>query len=223
MMAVVFSVGIRPCTGAILVLVFALTQGLFWAGVAATFAMALGTAITVAVLATLALGSRELALKLGGRSGACADAVWTFARLAATALILLLGRPCSRRHLGQRARFNFTPIACFGTLMAERITAYLLLLLICGSVAAEPVNEPAKTAAVHPPVAPKEVKSTPAGPANVLFGSVPGPAPIAARAIGSLREAASLEVCLFQSTAPLASDATFARPQLGSSAAVGLS
>ena len=65
-MAVVFSVGIRPCTGAILVLVFAVTQGLFWAGVAATFAMAFGTAITVAVLATLALGSRELALKLGG-------------------------------------------------------------------------------------------------------------------------------------------------------------
>ena len=70
-------------------------------------------------------------------------------------------------------------------LMAKRITAYLLLLLICGPVAAEPVNEPAKTAAVHPPAAPKEVKSTPAGPANVLFGSVPGPAPLATRAIGS--------------------------------------
>ena len=76
-MAVVFSVGIRPCTGAILVLVFAVTQGLFWAGVAATFAMAFGTAITVAVLATLALGSRELALKLGGASGRWANAVWT--------------------------------------------------------------------------------------------------------------------------------------------------
>ncbi|HEU0017087.1 MAG TPA: nickel/cobalt transporter, partial [Methyloceanibacter sp.] len=72
--AVVFSVGIRPCTGAILVLIFALTQGMFWAGVAATFAMALGTAITVAALATLALGSRELALKLGGRTGAFANA-----------------------------------------------------------------------------------------------------------------------------------------------------
>ena len=72
-LAVVFSVGIRPCTGAILVLVFALTQGMFWAGVAATFAMAIGTAITVAALATLALGSRELALKLGGRSGAFAE------------------------------------------------------------------------------------------------------------------------------------------------------
>ena len=70
-------------------------------------------------------------------------------------------------------------------LMAKRITAYLLLVLICGPVAAEPVDEPAKTAAVHPPAAPKEVKSTPAGPANVLFGSVPGPAPLAARAIGS--------------------------------------
>jgi len=65
MMAVVFSVGIRPCTGAILVLVFALTQGLFWAGVAATFAMALGTAITVAALATLALGSRETCAQAG--------------------------------------------------------------------------------------------------------------------------------------------------------------
>ena len=74
-LAVVFSVGIRPCTGAILVLIFALTQGMFWAGVAATFAMAFGTAITVAALATLALGSRELALKLGGRTGAFANTV----------------------------------------------------------------------------------------------------------------------------------------------------
>src|SRR5262245_49939576 len=90
-LAVVFSVGVRPCTAAILVLIFALTQGLFWAGVGATFAMAIGTAITVAALATLALGSRELALKLGGRSGAFADAVWTICALGGSALILLLG------------------------------------------------------------------------------------------------------------------------------------
>ena len=90
-LAVVFSVGIRPCTGAILVLVFALTQGMFWAGVAATFAMAIGTAITVAALATLALGSRELALRLGGRSGAFAEAVWTICSLGGSALILLFG------------------------------------------------------------------------------------------------------------------------------------
>ena len=90
-MAVVLSVGIRPCTGAILVLVFALTQGLFWAGVAATFAMAFGTAITVAALATLALGSRELVLKLGGSSGAWANAVWSICSIGGAMIILLFG------------------------------------------------------------------------------------------------------------------------------------
>ncbi len=90
-MAVVFSVGIRPCTGAILVLVFAVTQGLFWAGVAATFAMAFGTAITVAALATLALGSRELALKLGGTNSTWANAVWTTCTIGGAVIIFLFG------------------------------------------------------------------------------------------------------------------------------------
>jgi nickel/cobalt transporter (NicO) family protein len=104
-LAVVFSVGIRPCTGAILVLIFALTQGVFWAGVAATFAMAIGTAITVAVLATLALGSRELALKLGGRSGAFADTVWTICTLGGSALILLFGATLFAASLGPARPF----------------------------------------------------------------------------------------------------------------------
>ncbi len=101
----VFSVGIRPCTGAILVLIFALTQGMFWAGVAATFAMAIGTAITVAALATLALGSRELALRLGGRSGAFAEAVWTICSLGGSALILLFGATLFVASLGPARPF----------------------------------------------------------------------------------------------------------------------
>jgi len=104
-LAVVFSVGIRPCTGAILVLIFALTQGVFWAGVAATFAMAIGTAITVAALATLALGSRELALRLGGRSGAFAEAVWTICSLGGSALILLFGATLFVASLGPARPF----------------------------------------------------------------------------------------------------------------------
>ena len=60
----------RPCSGAILVLVFALAQGLLWAGVAATLVMGLGTAITVAVIATIAIGARSFASRLaGGKSG----------------------------------------------------------------------------------------------------------------------------------------------------------
>jgi ABC-type nickel/cobalt efflux system permease component RcnA len=69
-LAAIVAVGLRPCSGAILVLVFALAQGLFWAGVVATFMMALGTAITVAAIATLAVGARSLAAQFAGsRSG----------------------------------------------------------------------------------------------------------------------------------------------------------
>jgi len=57
----IVAVGLRPCSGAILVLVFALAQGLFWAGVVATFVMGLGTAITVAAIATLAVGAKAWA------------------------------------------------------------------------------------------------------------------------------------------------------------------
>lgn len=89
--AIVLAVGIRPCTGAILVLVFALANGLFLAGVGATFAMALGTAITVSVLAVLAVGSRELAVKLAGPESVWADRVMTLAGFAGGALVLLLG------------------------------------------------------------------------------------------------------------------------------------
>jgi nickel/cobalt transporter (NicO) family protein len=103
--AVVFSVGIRPCTGAILVLIFALTQGVFWAGVAATFAMALGTAITVAALATLALGSRELVLRLGGASSAWADAVWSLCSIGGAMIILLFGLMLFAASLGPARPF----------------------------------------------------------------------------------------------------------------------
>ena len=44
----VIAAGVRPCSGAILMLVFAQAQGLFAAGVEATFAMAVGTAVTQA-------------------------------------------------------------------------------------------------------------------------------------------------------------------------------
>ena len=63
----ILAVGLRPCSGAILVLVFALAQGLFWTGVASTFVMGLGTAITVALIATLAVGARTWAKQLADR------------------------------------------------------------------------------------------------------------------------------------------------------------
>jgi nickel/cobalt exporter len=69
-LSAVIAVGLRPCSGAILVLIFALAQGLFWAGVVSTLIMGLGTAITVALIATLAVAAKGLAKRLAeSRSG----------------------------------------------------------------------------------------------------------------------------------------------------------
>ncbi|MBL8845754.1 MAG: nickel/cobalt transporter [Hyphomicrobium zavarzinii] len=91
-LAIAFSVGIRPCTGAILVMIFALSQGLLIAGIFSAFAMAFGTAITVSVLASLAVGSRELAKRMaGGGESRLAGAVATGAGLIGSALVFLMG------------------------------------------------------------------------------------------------------------------------------------
>jgi nickel/cobalt exporter len=90
-LSAVFTVGIRPCSGAILVLVFALAQGMFWAGIAATFVMGLGTAITVATIAVLAVSAKGLAGRLaGGRDGSGA-LVMRGIEFGAAALVMLFG------------------------------------------------------------------------------------------------------------------------------------
>jgi nickel/cobalt exporter len=69
-LSAIVAVGLRPCSGAILVLVFALAQGLFWVGAASTFVMGLGTFITVAAIASLAVGARSWASRIASaRSG----------------------------------------------------------------------------------------------------------------------------------------------------------
>jgi ABC-type nickel/cobalt efflux system permease component RcnA len=89
--AAILTVGIRPCSGALLVLVFALAQGLFWAGIGATLLMGLGTAITVAVIALLAVSAKDIAQRLSaGRDGGGA----LFMRgveFGAAGLVLLFG------------------------------------------------------------------------------------------------------------------------------------
>ena len=69
-LSAVVAVGARPCSGAIILLVFALAQGLFWTGVAATFVMGVGTALTVAAIATVAVGAKSWASQIAAtRSG----------------------------------------------------------------------------------------------------------------------------------------------------------
>ena len=65
-LATIVAAGARPCSGAILVLVFTLAQGVFLAGVGAVAAMSLGTAVTTGALAAIAVLAKGLALKLSG-------------------------------------------------------------------------------------------------------------------------------------------------------------
>ena len=62
----VFAAGNRPCSGAILVLVFALSQKMLPLGIVAALVMAAGTALTTGGLATLAVLAKNIALKIGG-------------------------------------------------------------------------------------------------------------------------------------------------------------
>lgn len=62
----ILAVGLRPCTGAIFVLVFSLAQGFFIAGVAAALAMGLGTGLTVAALTTASLWLNQATVSVVG-------------------------------------------------------------------------------------------------------------------------------------------------------------
>jgi nickel/cobalt exporter len=87
----IFAVGLRPCSGAILVLVFALAQGIFWAGVAATFVMGLGTAITVAAIATLTVSATAFAARIAATRTGYGSLALRGIEVGAAAVVLLFG------------------------------------------------------------------------------------------------------------------------------------
>lgn len=87
----VVAAGARPCSGAILVLVFALAQGMFYAGIASTLVMALGTAITTAALAAMAVLAKSFAMRLTGAGSARGRLVARGFEVAAAALVLAVG------------------------------------------------------------------------------------------------------------------------------------
>lgn len=89
--ALAFAVGIRPCSGAILVLLLSATINLYWAGVASTFFMAIGTAITVSLVAVLTVYSKNVALKLTGDNNPLFLQIMFAVKLLAGIFIALTG------------------------------------------------------------------------------------------------------------------------------------
>ncbi len=89
--ATVLAAGSRPCSGALLVLVFGVAQGAFATGVWATLAMAFGTALTTSGLAASAVLAKGAMTRVLGARSRRADVFGRLVEVAAACLVLFLG------------------------------------------------------------------------------------------------------------------------------------
>ncbi|MTI16899.1 DUF1007 family protein [Rhodobacteraceae bacterium RKSG542] len=89
--SVIAAIGVRPCTGALVILAFAWSQNLLWIGVLAVLAMSIGTGITVSALASLAVVAREGALKIWGNTSSGTMTVYRVFEGAGALSVLLIG------------------------------------------------------------------------------------------------------------------------------------
>jgi ABC-type nickel/cobalt efflux system permease component RcnA len=87
----IVAVGLRPCSGAILVMSFSLLNSLYLGGILSVFAMSLGTAITVTILASLAVGAKDVALKLAGSRSPAGRRITTAVEIGGALFVLLIG------------------------------------------------------------------------------------------------------------------------------------
>jgi len=90
-LGVVLAVGLRPCSGALIVLAFALSQGLLFAGIIAVLLMGLGTAITTGTLALIAVGFKGLARGLAGTDNKITGVLVWWAELLAAFGVFAFG------------------------------------------------------------------------------------------------------------------------------------
>lgn len=89
--AAVLAVGVRPCSGAIIILVFALSQDMFWTGIGSALMMGAGTAITIAAIATLAVYARNLAGRMTDSRSGRGTLVMKGVEVGAAAMIIVVG------------------------------------------------------------------------------------------------------------------------------------
>jgi ABC-type nickel/cobalt efflux system permease component RcnA len=86
----VAAVGLRPCSGALIVLTFAFLNGLWLGGVLSVLAMSAGTAITVSALAILAVTAKNWAVGIAG-DGRAGNRIHALIEIGGAAMVFLLG------------------------------------------------------------------------------------------------------------------------------------
>lgn len=87
---IILSIGLRPCSGAILVLFFANLTHLYWLGVIGAFLMAIGTAITTSTIAFLTVTGRKI-IQYYSRASATTNILPALARSLAGLFLITLG------------------------------------------------------------------------------------------------------------------------------------
>ena len=87
----IIAVGLRPCSGAILVMSFSILNGLYLGGALSVLFMSLGTAITVSILALIAVSAKDLAVRYAGKGSRMAGRITTGIEIAGAVFILLMG------------------------------------------------------------------------------------------------------------------------------------
>ncbi len=90
-LGIILSIGLRPCSGAVVVLVFAHFLGLAWAGVGSVAAMSAGTAMAVSVLALLAVNARSFVVSFAPSMGNWGRYLGIAISLAGGVLVMAIG------------------------------------------------------------------------------------------------------------------------------------
>ncbi|MBL5921673.1 nickel/cobalt transporter [Lelliottia amnigena] len=88
---IILSMGMRPCSGAIMVLLFSKVIGVFGWGMVSALAMAAGTSLTIMSLALLVHSFRQLAVRLSGNKAPVLwrQVGWTTLALAGGVILLV--------------------------------------------------------------------------------------------------------------------------------------
>ncbi|WP_083716603.1 nickel/cobalt transporter [Agrobacterium sp. DSM 25558] len=87
----IIAVGLRPCSGAIIVMSFSVLNGLLLGGILSVLAMSIGTAITVSLLACLAVKAKDIAVRFAGIGSTKASRITHGIEIAGAVFVLLVG------------------------------------------------------------------------------------------------------------------------------------
>lgn len=87
---VALSIGIIPCPGVSMILIFALNLEIIWAGILAAILVSIGMGLTISLFALSAIMAKKALLKAGNGTGALANSIFYGTELIGSILIIII-------------------------------------------------------------------------------------------------------------------------------------